>query len=246
MTKDVGDPDSTFVARPASGGPAPPGLKWPPLLVVGLTGGIASGKSTIAAMLARRGATVFNADAVGRAVVQPGEPALAEIVAAFGRSYLSSEGRLDRLALGERVFRSRSALNTLNRITHPRIGARLKSQLASLARRPPNPPVVLLEAAVLVEGGWTSLADTVLVVVTQPSTQLTRLTAGLGLSPEQARARIGSQLPLRQRLRHADYQICGEGSIEETEAAVGALWRDLLSRASEGRGGRPRRPSASG
>jgi dephospho-CoA kinase len=203
-----------------------PGL-WPPLVVAGLTGGIASGKTTVARMLAGLGATVLNADEEGRAVVEPGEPALAEITAAFGVEHLLPDGRLDRKATAERIFSSRRDREILNRITHPRIGERLRATLRQLAARPPRARVVVVEAAVLIEAGWESVVDRIIVVRAQHSTQIARLMAGQGLSREQAEARVRSQLPLGRRLRHANYVIDGEAPLSETHSQVRAVWDDL-------------------
>jgi len=203
-------------------------LKWPPLVVAGLTGGIASGKTTVSRMFADLGAVILNADAEGHAVVEPGEPALAEIVAAFGPGFVLPDGRLNRRALGDRVFGSPADLKTLNRLTHPRIKERLCSKLRKLARESAPATVVVVEAAILIEAGWTDAVDKIVVVAAQPSTQVARLMAGLRLTPSQAEARVQAQLPLRQRLRHADYRIDGEAALPETREQVSAVWDDLL------------------
>jgi dephospho-CoA kinase len=205
-----------------------------PLLVVGLTGGIASGKSTIAAMFRDLGAVILNADDEGRAVVEPGEPALAEILTAFGPEFLDPEGRLRRRELGERIFARPADRETLNRITHPRIAARLRARLDSmrkLARRSRRRPVVVIEAAVLVEAGWHALVDRTVVVRVEPSVQVERLIARHGLTPPQALARLHAQLPLARRLRHADYVISGEAPLTETRRQVDAVWRTLRRQA---------------
>lgn len=203
------------------------GRLWPPLTVVGLTGGIASGKSTIAGMFRELGAVVLNADDEGRAAAEPGEPALAEIIAAFGPEYLQADGRLNRRALAERIFASRADRLRLNRITHPRISERLSKKLELLANEPPPPPVVVLEAALLLEAGWASLVDKIIVVVTQPSVQAARLMAGSQISAAQAEARIHAQIPLRERLRHADYRVRGDVPLSVTHGEVSAVWAEL-------------------
>lgn len=205
---------------------------WPPLLVVGVTGGIASGKSTVTGMFAELGATVLNADREGHAVIAPGEPALAELVAEFGAEYLLESGDLDRKKLGGRVFGDPKALAALNRITHPRIRRRLEERLAVLAANPPQPPVVLVEAALLVEAGWRTLVDRLLVVTAQPSTQARRLIAGLGLSEAEASARIAAQLPASDRIRHADHHLDGEHPLPELRRDVHDLWRTLIELAA--------------
>ena len=201
-------------------------------MVVGLTGGIASGKTTVAGMFRELGAVVINADDEGRAVVEPGQPALAELVRHFGPEYLLPDGTLDRRALGNRVFAAPADLQALNRITHPRIARRLRERLLSLARqasrrRRSEPVIVLIEAAILIEAGWDRLVDQIIVIVTQPSTQAARLMAGLGYTASQAETRVHAQLPLKQRLRFADYRVAGEGPLAETRAQVAAAWSDL-------------------
>lgn len=200
---------------------------WPPLLVVGLTGGIASGKSTVARMFGELGAVILNADAEGYDAVAPGAPALAEIVAHFGSGYLRPDGTLDRRALGERIFTSAPDRAALNRITHPRIAAQLSSKLDKLSRGRSGSRIVVLEAAILVEAGWDALVDKIIVVVTQPATQVSRLMTVLGLSASQAEARLHAQLPLHERLRHADYRVDGEAPLSQTRAQVHDIWTDL-------------------
>ncbi|MBM3459037.1 MAG: dephospho-CoA kinase [Armatimonadetes bacterium] len=206
---------------------AQPTLHWSPLVVVGVTGGIASGKSTVCRMLAELGAAPLNADDVGRAVVQPGEPALAELIAAFGPEFLAPDGTLRRRELGARVFSERAALRCLNRITHPRIEAGLRRRLETWARCPPTSGVVVLEAAVLIEAGWHRLVDRVIVVSAQPSTQVARLIAGLGLSSAEAEARIQAQLSASARIRHADYVLVGELPLTDLRLQVGRIWQQI-------------------
>jgi len=196
-------------------------------VVAGLTGGIASGKTTISRMFGELGATVINADAEGRAVVEPGEPALAELAAAFGREYLQADGRLNRRALGDRVFSRPADLRRLNRITHPRIGVRISKKLEYLANDSPAAGVVVLEAAVLIEAGWARLVDKIIVVVTQPSVQEGRLIAGSQMDASQAGARIRAQIPLRERLKYADYRVRGDAPLEETRAEAAAVYGEL-------------------
>jgi dephospho-CoA kinase len=203
-------------------------LKWPPLVVAGLTGGIASGKSTVAAMFAAHGAILLNADDEGRAAVQPGEPALAELVAAFGPAVLLPDGSLNRPAVGERAFGAPAALRTLNRITHPRIWEQLNKKLLDIATNPPVPPVVVVEAAILIEAGWAPLTDRIVVVVAQHSTQTARLMAKHGLTARQAEDRIHAQLPTQRRLRYADYPVDGEAPLSVTQQQVAVIWNDLV------------------
>ncbi len=201
--------------------------RWPPLLVAGLTGGIASGKTTVAGMFRALGAHVIHADDEGREVVTPGEPALAEVTAAFGAEYLLADGSLDRRRLGDRVFSRPAELRRLNRITHPRIRERVCKKLRKLAVETTCPTVVILEAAILIEAGWADEVDRIIVVAAQPSTQVARLMAGSKLSRAQAEARVRSQLPLQTRLRHADFRIDGEVPLTETVDQVSAVWAAL-------------------
>jgi dephospho-CoA kinase len=206
-------------------------------VVAGLTGGIASGKSTVAGMFRELGATVLNADDEGRAVVAPGEPALAELVAAFGPEYLRPDGTLDRAKLGARIFARRSDRLLLNRITHPRIADRLRQKLYGFQGTPPRPPVVVIEAAILLEAGWGRFVDRIVVVAAQQTTQMARLIADHGLTSEGAERRIRSQITLAERLRHADYRINGELALDQTRREVRAVWSDLLDLSTEfGRG----------
>jgi dephospho-CoA kinase len=206
--------------------------RWPPLTVIGVTGGIAAGKSTVTRMLADLGAATLNADDVGREIVRPGEPALAEIISAFGPTYLLPDGGLHRRALGERVFTHPADLAVLNRITHPRIEARLRAELGTLARqaRRGGPQLVALEAAVLVEAGWTRQVDVVVVVISQPSTQVARLIASLGMSRPAAEARVRAQLAPRQRERHAHVVLNGETPLPQLREQVRQLWEQLSTR----------------
>ena len=179
-------------------------------------------------MFAALGATVLDADQVAREVVEPGQGALAEIVASFGPEVLRPDGTLDRRGLGERVFGSPAELARLNRITHPRIRTELHRKLLQLAAVPPAPPIVVVEAAILVEAGWTAMVDRIIVVVAQHSTQAARLIAEHGLTAEQASARIRAQLPARERLRFADYRVNGEAPLSEARLQVTSIWEDLV------------------
>ncbi|HEU4754474.1 MAG TPA: dephospho-CoA kinase, partial [Armatimonadota bacterium] len=189
--------------------------------------------STVAGMFAELGATVIDADREGHAVLAPGEPALAEVVAHFGGDVLRSDGTLDRPRLAEQVFGSPPELRRLNRITHPRIAQRIRARLEALQQHPPDPPIILLEAALLVEAGWQALVDKTLVITAQPSTQTGRLIAGPGLSRAQAEARIRAQFPMSRKLRVADYRLSGEIPLAETRRQVLPLWREWLDLVSQ-------------
>ena len=196
--------------------------------VVGLTGGIASGKSTVAAMLAELGVPVVDADALAREVVAPGTPGLAAIVTRFGESMLLADGSLDRKKLGELVFSDTEARGALNAITHPRIAAAGMEKLRTLADHPA--PYRLYEAALLVENGLAKAFAALVVVTVDEATQLARLRARDGSSLEEARARIASQLPLATKVAAADYVIDNSGSATETRARVLVVHDALVER----------------
>jgi len=196
-------------------------------LLVGLTGGIATGKSTVTGMLASPSVRVVDADALAREVVEPGTPAHARIVAEFGKGVLQPDGRLDRARLGEIVFPDPDRRKRLEAITHPAIRARFEQIMADLERQGFD-GILIWDAALLVESGGHSKMDKVVVVTTDPATQLARLMARDGSTEEAARARTASQMPLAVKARVADYVIDNSGSREETEARVREVYRALL------------------
>ncbi|MFC1482383.1 dephospho-CoA kinase [Myxococcota bacterium] len=202
-------------------------------LVVGLTGGIASGKSTVARLLRLRGALVVDADELAREVVRPGRPALREIVEAFGETILAADGTLDRAQLGERVFGDDEARRRLESITHPRI-ARAFADHARRARRE-QVPVVVYEAALLVEAGACEGLDRLLVVVASPEQQIARIAARDGLDRSAAQARIAAQAPSDEKVAAADYVIVNDGSVDKLESQVDELWEVLCDDEDEHR-----------
>jgi dephospho-CoA kinase len=196
-------------------------------LLVGLTGGIATGKSTVTAMLAGPRVRVVDADALAREVVEPGTPAHAEIVAEFGREVLQPDGRLDRARLAEIVFPDPARRKRLEAITHPAIRARFEQIMADLEREGFD-GILIWDAALLVESGGHKKMDKVVVVTTDPDTQHRRLMARDGSPAEAARARTASQMPLEVKARAGDYVIDNSGPREATEARVREVYRALL------------------
>ena len=193
--------------------------------VIGLTGGIASGKSTVARLLAERGATIVDADQLARAIVEPGQPALAELVARFGAAILTPEGRLDRKRLGAIAFGDPAARADLGRITHPRIAAASAHAIAAAADT--GVGVVFYEAALLVENrAHTGLAG-LIVVSAPPEVQQARLVARDGLTPDEARARIAAQAPLADKLAVATWVIDNDGDLDALRAAVDQLVAEI-------------------
>ncbi len=205
---------------PAAAGQAPLAER---LLVVGLTGGIAAGKSTVAAWFAEWGAVWLDADRVAREVVEPGEPALAEIVRHFGREIMTGDGRLDRERLAESAFGSEQSRQALNRITHERIGRALRRRVEAIDRAAEAPLVVMIEAALLFEAGWDELVDRTVRVAAKQSTQLQRLKSRRGLDEPRARARVASQRSSASAAR-ADHVIPTDGSLEASRTAAASVW----------------------
>jgi dephospho-CoA kinase len=206
--------------------------------VIVLTGGIASGKSAVSAVLAGMGVPVIDADRVAREVVEPGREAYREIVEAFGRGVLHKDGTIDRERLGRLVFADGEQRKTLERITHPRIGARVADLLAAHAAD--GAPAVVLDIPLYIEtrvraGAPESQrfaphlqADAVIVVTADEPAQLERLMTRDGLSREDALARISSQIPLSEKAAHADYVIDNSGTPAETEHRVREVWELVL------------------
>jgi len=190
--------------------------------VLGLTGGIGSGKSMVASMFAQLGADVIDADRLARDVVEPGQPALQEIASAFGRDILLSDGRLDRSKLGRIIFADPVARGTLNAITHPRIQERMAAQIALRASRP---GVLIADIPLLYENERTDSVETVVVVWVDTQTQLRRLVERDGLSEDEARQRIAAQMPLDEKRARADVVIDNSGSRENTRRQVEAIYR---------------------
>jgi dephospho-CoA kinase len=195
--------------------------------VIGLTGGIASGKSTVARMLRDLGAEVLDADQVARDVVAPGQPALDEIVRAFGREILDDSGALDRKKLGAIVFADPDKRRTLNGITHPRIGAATALKLQALRER--GLPVAIYEAALIVENKMHLGLDGLIVTSVDEPTQLERTVKRDGLSADEAWARLRAQAPLADKLAAATWVVDTGGSLEETRARVRGLWDQIRS-----------------
>jgi dephospho-CoA kinase len=196
--------------------------------VIGLTGGIASGKSTAARMLAELGAPVVDADQIARDVVQPGQPALAEIVDAFGAEVLLPDGTLDRKRLGALVFADADKRRRLNAITHPRIGGATQGRLAEL--RAAGAPLAIYEAALIVENGLHRALDGLIVVSCSEAQQLARLVGRDGLGEDEARARIAAQAPLADKLAAATWVVDTGGSLADTRQQIGRIWEQIVSR----------------
>jgi dephospho-CoA kinase len=196
--------------------------------LVGLTGSISTGKSTVSAMFAHQGARVIDADLLSREVVMPGQPAYARILEEFGSHLVLEDGSLDRKALGAIVFADPARRKRLEEITHPAVGAR-QQRILSVLDEEGFEGIVLWDAALLFETGGVSKMDKVVVVFADPDTESRRLMARDGLSEADARARIASQMSIAEKAKRADYVIDNSGTREETERQVRAIHGALLA-----------------
>lgn len=201
--------------------------------VIGLTGGIAAGKSAVAARLAELGAVVIDADALAREVVQPGTPGLAAIVARFGPAVLDAAGSLDRARLGEIVFGDDDARADLNAIVHPEVRRRYDELVAEAFARDRD-AIVVYDVPLLAEARAASEFGLVVVVDAPADVRLERLVALRGMDREQARARIAAQISDEERRAMADVVIDSSGTIEHTMEQVDALWERLVAQRSVG------------
>lgn len=202
--------------------------------VIGLTGGIASGKSTVTRFFHDREVPVIDADVLGHRTYDPGTGTFDAVVRAFGKDLVAPDGTIDRRVLGGKVFGKPEELKRLTDIVWPGI-RRLASQALAEFETAGN-TVVVLEAAVLFEAGWEDLADEIWVVAVEPDRAIERLAARNGLDPEAARARINSQLSNAERTARADVVIENNGTLLELEARIQGAWDQLQGRLREAAG----------
>jgi len=194
--------------------------------LIAVTGGIASGKSAVAARLAEHGAVVVDADRIAREVVEPGTPALARIAEEFGPDYLTADGALDRARLGARIFADPAQRHALNAITHPAIAARSHDLFAAAGAADPD-AVVVYDVPLLVDTERTGEFDLVVAVVADAAERVRRMVEIRGMDREDAERRIASQASDADRVAIADIVIDANGSLEETTAQADALWERL-------------------
>jgi dephospho-CoA kinase len=192
--------------------------------IIGLTGGIASGKSTVARLLAEGGIPVIDADALARRVVAPGSPALAAIARRFGPGVMTADGTLDRAALARIVFADPGSRRELEALTHPAIADLAKSELAALEAA--GTKVAVYMAPLLLEAGVSARVDEIWVVFADHDTQVRRIMARDRISREEAEARIAAQMPMEEKARHGRIVISNQGTLQELEEQV----REIVAR----------------
>jgi dephospho-CoA kinase len=196
------------------------------VLVVGLTGGIASGKSTVSALLKERCYMVLDADEFARDVAKPHTAGWQEIWEVFGEEYFHPDGSLDRSRLAETIFRDATARHRLNEIIHPKVLALIESRIQESRNR--GESLVIVDVPLLFEVGWDKQVDKVVVVYVKPEIQLARLLERDNLTLEEAQNRIAAQLPLSLKAQQADYVIDNSGSLEDTSRQVDMIMDTLL------------------
>jgi dephospho-CoA kinase len=196
--------------------------------VIGLTGGIGTGKSTVAAFLEKQGATILNADRIGHEVYVPGRPAFHELVEAFGREIVGEDGNIDRKKLGGIVFSDPKQMTRLNSVVHPRMKGIMREKLQDLARS--GTEIAVIEAAILFEARWDDLADEVWVTSAPPEIAAQRVAERSALSLEQVKKRIKSQMSDEKRVSRANAVIDTSGDMESTITNAREKWDDLQRR----------------
>jgi dephospho-CoA kinase len=196
---------------------------------VGLTGGIASGKSVVCEMLRKKGCAILDADRIAHELIQRGQPCYVPVVETFGSEILNCAAEIDRQRLGFLVFSNPPMLQRLNQIIHPVVIRQIQSRLAIIDTETPRSRVIV-EASVMVESGFHTSFGYLIVVTCQPEQQIERLKIRNAFSEEQARLRIAAQIPLEQKKNLADWVIDNSGSLEQTQAQVDRLWEDLTTR----------------
>ena len=197
------------------------------MIVIGLTGGIASGKSTVSRMLSELGAVVIDADKVGHEAFRPHTEVWRKVVAAFGKDVQGQNEAIDRSKLAQLVFDDPKALKRLNSIMHPLMHEIVREKIEGLRRE--GTEVVVLEATLLIEAKWTDLVDQVWVTITPEDAVVNRLVSQKGFAEEQAEARIKSQTPISQRAKRADVVIRNDSDIATLRKKVEGLWQKLQS-----------------
>jgi dephospho-CoA kinase len=196
------------------------------MLIIGLTGGVASGKTTVSQILKEEGAYLIDADRIARELVQPYTPAWNELKEAFGNEILKEDGSLHRKRLAEKIYSNPKQRELLNQILHPRIKAEIDRRVREIGRKDPG-AVVVIDAALIIELGDYLEMDQVIVVTSTEAQQIERLGDRNGMTPEMARRIIDAQMDLKEKLKVADFVIRNEGSVEETKRMVKEIFQKL-------------------
>lgn len=199
------------------------------MTTIGLTGGIASGKSTVAEQLKSLGAVVIDADRLGHRVYEPGSSGFQKVVNAFGHDVVAADGSINRRVLGGKVFGDPAQMERLTEISWPEIHRLAAEEIATYRSRDPD-AVIVLEAAVLLEAEWTGLVEEVWVVTTTIRRAVERLRKRNGMAEDAARARIDAQLSNKERLEHSDVRIRNTDTLAQLESRVLFHWRRLKRR----------------
>ena len=194
-------------------------------MVIGLTGGIGSGKSSVAALLAKRGATIIDTDAIAREVVEPPSPVFDAIHYEFGSGVMTPDGRLNREALARIVFADPRQRDLLNRLTHPAIRERTLERIQAL----PSETTIVVVVPLLFESGFDKLCDTTVAVIAEPDVRRARVAARDQVSEESVGARMSAQLSDDEYIRRAHHVINNEGDANDLERRVDELWRSIAS-----------------
>lgn len=201
------------------------------MITIGLTGGIASGKSTVSAELRRLGLPIFDADAEAKLAVVKGSEGLAQVIAALGSEYLTAEGELNRAKVAERVFHDKEALKTIEAIIHKIVWARAEQFMQE--NRSAEKQLAVLDVPLLIECGWHKLVDSVWLVAVSRKQQIERAMLRSGMTADEVEARIAAQMSLAEKKKYADIVLDNSGTLEETLAAV---HKELAQLAGDGCG----------
>jgi dephospho-CoA kinase len=199
------------------------------MLNVGLTGGIACGKSTVARIFVKNGSHLIDFDRLAHKVQEPGKPAWQSVVDCFGKKILLPDKKINRVKLGNIVFADKNKINKLNKIVHPFVYQEWQTRLEKISKKEKN-SIVLSDFPLLFEGKKQHLFDLTLLVLVEPDEQIRRLMARNHISREEANKRLKSQMPISEKIALADIVIDNRGSISETEKLVKKIWQELLNR----------------